>query len=217
MFIGHFGVGFGAKKISSLPSLGTMFLAAQFIDLLWPIFILLGIEKVTIVPGGPPFKTLDFTYYPFSHSLFGVVIWSLLFGLIYYFVKKNLRGSVLLGGLVLSHWVLDFFTHVPDLPIFLWSDTKVGLGLWNSPAATIIIEVLIYLAGAFLYLRYRKEQNKKGLIGTIGLVFVLLLIYIISSFGSASLSVEAIGYSGLGLWIFVAWAYWIDRKVKVVN
>src|SRR5690606_24034260 len=118
MFIGHLGAGMAAKKIESSPSLGTYFLAAQFIDLLWPVFLLLGIEHVVVQPVVTEFTPLNFVYYPFSHSLFAVLIWGVLFALIYFFLKRNFKASLLLGILVLSHWILDFITHIPDLPIF---------------------------------------------------------------------------------------------------
>ena len=136
MFIGHFGAGLSAKKIDSKPSLGTMFLAAQFLDLIWPIFILLGIEKVKIEPGISAANPLDFTYYPWSHSLLIVLFWSLLFGIIYYLAKKNIKSSIVLGLLVLSHWILDLLVHIPDLPLWPGSGIMVGFGLWNS----VIIE-----------------------------------------------------------------------------
>ncbi|MGB5848714.1 MAG: hypothetical protein WBH40_09520, partial [Ignavibacteriaceae bacterium] len=106
MFIGHFGVGFAAKKFVKKTSLGTLFLATQFIDLLWPFFVIFGIEKVAIDPGNTAFTPLDFIYYPFSHSLLGVLIWAILFGVVYYFIIKDLKTSLILGILVLSHWIL---------------------------------------------------------------------------------------------------------------
>ena len=115
MFIGHFGAGLAAKKLDSSPSLGTLFFASQFIDLLWPFFLLMGLESVKIDPGNTAFTPLDFISYPFTHSLAGVLVWSILFGVVYYWRKKQLKTSLILGGLVLSHWVLDFFTHRPDL------------------------------------------------------------------------------------------------------
>src|ERR1035437_3541652 len=122
MFIGHFGTGLAAKKIDEGPSLGTLLLAAQFVDLLWSFFILAGIEKVKIAPGDTVFTPLNFVYYPFSHSLLGAIFWALLFGAVYYLVKKNFRTSVLLGVLVVGHWVLDFISHRADLQLVPWSD-----------------------------------------------------------------------------------------------
>ena len=212
MFIGHYGAGFAGKKIDNQPSLGTMFFAAQFLDLLWPIFILLGIEKVKIEPGLMAANPLDFTFYPYTHSLFFTVIWGILFGAVYFLVRKNLKGSILLGSLVLSHWVLDLIVHRPDLPIFPWSDLKVGLGLWNSVPVSFILEVLIFSTGAFFYISATKAKNKTGNFALWGLIIFLLVIYIANVFGSAPPSVEAIGIAGLSQWIIIAWAYWINKN-----
>jgi membrane-bound metal-dependent hydrolase YbcI (DUF457 family) len=212
MFIGHFGTGLAAKKIDGKPSLGTLFLAAQFIDLLWPVFILAGIEKVKIEPGNTVFTPLNFVYYPFSHSLLGAIFWALLFGAIYYLFKKNFKTSVLLGVLVTSHWVLDFLSHRADLPLVPWSDFKVGLGLWNSLPLTIIIEGLIFCTGAWLYISYARENNRTGFYRIWGLFIFLVVIYINNIFASPPPTEEAIGLVGLSQWLIIAWGYWIDKK-----
>ena len=116
MFIGHYGVAMAGKKVNSRPSLGTLFLAAQFLDILWPVFILLGWERVEIEQVQKQFLTLHFTSYPFSHSLAAALLWSVVFGAIYYLVKKNVKTSVVLAALVFSHWVLDLLVHVPVSP-----------------------------------------------------------------------------------------------------
>lgn len=216
MFIGHFGVGLAAKKIDSKPSLGTLFLASQFIDLLWPIFILIGIEKVQIEPGNTAVTPLNFISYPYSHSLFGVLIWAILLGAVYYMLKKNFRTSLLLGLLVLSHWILDLFTHRPDLQIFPWSDFKMGFGLWNSVPLTIIVEGSIFILGAYFYLSSTKSKNKKGKYGLWGLLIFLTLIYVMNFVGTPPTNINAIAIVGLSQWLLVAWAYWIDRNRNVV-
>jgi hypothetical protein len=212
MFIGHFGVGFGAKKIDNKPSLGTLFLAAQFVDLLWPFLLILGIEKVEITPGITAFNPLDFTYYPFSHSLFGMLVWAVLFGVIYFLFKKNFKSALLLGVLVISHWVLDLIVHIPDLPIFPGGSVKVGLGLWNSIPLTIIVEGSIFLIGVYLYFKSTKTKNKTGTFALWSLVIFLILIYILNIIGPPPESSEAIGYVGLSQWLIIAWGYWIDRN-----
>jgi hypothetical protein len=215
MFIGHFGVGFGAKKVDPLPSLGTLFLASQFIDLIWPFFLLLGIERVEIDPGISAFTPLDFTYYPFSHSLLGVLFWGVLFGVIYFLIRKNKKSAVLLGFLVLSHWILDFITHIPDLPLFPGVEAKVGLGLWNSVLLTIIIEGLIYVSGFVLYIKAAPAKNKTGSVALWGLFIFLIIIYVMNITSPPPPSAEAIGYVGLSQWLIVAWGYWIDRNRRV--
>ncbi len=212
MFIGHFGTGLAAKKLDSKISLGTLFLAAQFIDLLWPIFLLLGIEKVIIEPGNTSFTPLNFISYPYSHSLFGVLIWSLLFGSIYYLNRKNIKSALLLAALVMSHWILDLITHRPDLLIIPWSDIKVGFGLWNSVIFTMLIEGSIFGVGAYLYISCTKAENKKGKIGLWSLLVFLVVIYLMNIFGSPPPSEKAIAVVGLFQWLLVGWAYWIDKN-----
>ncbi len=212
MFIGHFGVGLAAKKIDKKPSLGTLFFASQFIDLLWPVFLILGIEKVKIDPGISAFTPLDFVYYPFSHSLLGVFFWAVLFGTIYFLLKKNIKSAIVLGILVISHWILDLITHIPDLPLFPGIDTKVGFGLWNSVTATIIIELLIFTIGTYFYFKSTKAKNKTGQFALLGLLIFLIVVYFMNIFGSPPPSSEAIGYVGLSQWLLIAWAYWIDRN-----
>lgn len=212
MFIGHFGAGLAAKKIDKKPSLGTLFIASQFIDLLWPILILFNLENVAIDPGNTAFTPLNFISYPISHSFFGVLIWSLLFGLVYYLVKKNLKNSVLLGCLVMSHWILDLITHRPDLQLVPWSELRVGLGLWNSVLFTMIVEGLIFVAGCYFYLTSTKAKNKKGSIGIWSLLVFLVLVYFMNIFSSPPPSAVAIGIAGMFQWLFVIWAYWADKN-----
>ena len=212
MFIGHFGAGFAGKKFNKSASLGTYFMAAQWVDLIWPILVLLGIEKVEIEPGISSVTPLDFTYYPFTHSLFGVLIWALLFGFVYFLIKKNSRVAIILGLLVLSHWLLDLFVHVPDLPIFPGIELKVGLGLWNSLVATLIIEGLVFAAGLYLYLKSTKAKNKTGIFALWGLVVFLVAIYISNLFGPPPPSAEAIGIVGNSQWLIILWGYWIDKN-----
>lgn len=212
MFIGHFGVGFAGKKIEKSVSLGTYFMAAQWIDLVWPILLLLGVEKAEIKPGVSVVTPLNFTYYPFSHSLFGVIVWAVLFGMVYYVIKKNSRNAIILGLIVLSHWILDLFVHIPDLPIFPGYNLKVGLGLWNSLPATLILEGFIFLLGAYLYLKTTKAKNKTGIYSLWALIAFLLLIYVSNLFGPPPTSIEAIGIVGNAQWLIILWAYWIDRN-----
>ena len=118
MFLGHFGVAFAAKKAAPKTSLGTLVFAAQFADMLWPILLLLGVERVRIVPGLLPASPFDFTSYPISHSLVAQLGWGALLGLIYFAIRRDARSALLVGGLVPTHWVLDFVAHRPDMPIY---------------------------------------------------------------------------------------------------
>ena len=212
MFIGHFALALAAKKIDPKPSLGTTFLAAQFIDLLWPVFLLSGLEKVEIDPGNTAFTPLNFVSYPYSHSLLATMIWGVLFGFIYFLLFKNKGTAVLLGVLVISHWFLDLLTHRPDLPLGFAEQTKLGLGLWNNILATIVAEVFIFAAGAYFYIRSTKAKNKTGSWSLIALLIFLTAIYFMNAFGDPPPNAEAIGYVGLFQWLLIAWGYWTDRN-----
>ena len=212
MFLGHFAVAIAAKKIDRLPSLGTYILAAQFLDLLWPVFLLVGAEIVLIDPGNTAFTPLDFVSYPFSHSLVAVVIWAALFGLVYFLVKRTSRAALVLSLVVVSHWLLDFITHRPDLPLGLNETTKVGLGLWHYKWLTVAVELLLFGLSAYGYTRDTRPLNRTGQYAWWGLLLFLLLIYIMNALGDPPSNAEAIGYAGLAQWLFVIWGYWIDRN-----
>lgn len=217
MFIGHFGTGFAAKAVDKKPSLGTLFFAAQFIDLLWPFFLIFGLERVKVIPNNTPFTTLDFIYYPFSHSLLGVIIWASLFGIVYYSIKRDLKSSLILAFLVVSHWILDLVSHIPDLPISPWSNVKVGLGLWNSTILTILVEGIIFFIGVYLYLSVTKANNKIGSIGLWGLILFLIVTYILSIISPPPPDESAIGYTGLSQWILIFWGYWVSKNRSTID
>ena len=147
MFIGHFAVAFAVKRAAPRTSLGVTFAAAQLVDMLWPIFLLLGWEQVRIEPNANPFLTLDFTSYPWTHSLAMGVVWGAVFGGLYFAVTKYKRGAIVVALLVPSHWVLDAVVHVPDLPLYPGGAARIGLGLWSSPVAAIVVEAILFLAG----------------------------------------------------------------------
>jgi multisubunit Na+/H+ antiporter MnhC subunit len=211
MFIGHFGVGFGAKAPAPRVSLGTLFLAAQFMDLLWPTLLLLGVERVAIVPT-TTLTPLEFTHYPYSHSLLLAVVYGLLFGAGYYLYRKHLKSAIVLGLCVVSHWVLDLIVHRPDLPLTPAESIKVGFGLWNHPVAEIIVEGLIFVVGVYFYLRVTRAKNRIGGIAFWALVVFLVVIHLTNLLGPPPPSVTAIAWAGQLQWLIVAWGYWVDHN-----
>ncbi len=210
MFIGHFGVGLGAKKAAPRVSLGTLFLAAQFLDLLWPTFLLLGWEHVTINHKSTEMAPLNFTDFPLSHSLLMAIVWGLVVGAIYFLIKKNRKGAVVLGLCVVSHWVLDLVVHRPDLPLYPGNSPLVGFGLWNYKVVEIIVEGLIFIIGLVFYLRQTKPKNKTGIFAFWSLIIFLALVHISNLFGPPPSSPTAIAWAAELQWLFVAWAYWAD-------
>jgi len=211
MFVGHFGVGFGAKAAAPRASLGTLVLASQFIDLLWPTLLLFGLETVEIRPGITRVTPLDFTSYPISHGLLAVVVWGLLFAGVYQVARRYAAGAVAMFAAVVSHWLLDLVTHRPDLPLWPGSDAKVGLGLWDSLPGTLAVELAVFAAGVALYLRTTRANDRTGVFALWGLVAFLLLVYAANLFGSVPPGVTAIAWAGQAQWLLVAWAYWVDR------
>jgi len=212
MFIGHYAVALAAKKAAPRTSLGTLFIAAQFIDLLWPLFVLVGIEHVRIDPGATAVTPLDFYDYPFSHSFLGVVFWAVLFGVVYFGLRRDGRASIVLALCVASHWFLDLLTHRPDLPLSPGGEARWGLGLWNSLAGTLLVETALFAAGVFVYLRTTRAKNRVGSIGFWALAGILFAIYLTNLFGPPPPDVSTIAYAGNLSWLFVIWAYWVDRN-----
>jgi len=215
MFLGHYAVALAAKKAAPKVSLGTLFLSAQFIDLLWPIFLLLGLEHARVEPGNTALTPLNFYDYPLSHSLVGCAGWSLLLGLIYYVVRRDLRGSSVVAIAVFSHWVLDFITHRPDLPLGFGGDTFFGLGLWNWVVGTIVLEMGLFAAGVALYVRTTTTVDRVGTYAFWSLVVFLTAIYFMNIAGPPPPDVSAIAIAGNAAWLFVVWAYWIDRHRRL--
>ena len=211
MFASHFAVGFAAKRHAPAVSLGTLFLAAQFIDLLWPTFLLLGIEDVRIEPGATAATPLAFVHYPWSHSLLAVLAWSLLLGTGYRWLRGGTRGAVVLGLAVLSHWWLDLLVHAPDLPLYPGHSPLVGFGLWNRPLASLALEMLLLAIGVALYLRATAPADAAGKYGLLGLVAFLVLVQAGNAFGPPPPSKQAIAWVGQAQWLLVLWGYWVDR------
>lgn len=211
MFIGHFGVAFGAKKVVPRVSLGTLILASQFIDLLWPLLLLLGLERVDIVPGVTTVTPLLFSHYPISHSLLAVIGWGILIGGIHFYLKRSRFAALVVGFLVLSHWLLDTIVHRPDLPLYPGSNILIGFNVWSSLPLTLVIELSLFALGVWLYLRTTVATDNKGKWGLVVLVFFLLLVYLANIFGSPPPSSEAIAWVGQSQWLMVLWGYWLDR------
>jgi hypothetical protein len=209
MFIGHFALGFAAKRATPRVSLPVLFATAQLADLLWPVLVAAGIEQVRIDPGNTAFTPLDFISYPFSHSLLMLVIWGVLCGIFY--------KSPILFTLVVSHWVLDFVTHRPDMPLYP-GGPKFGLGLWNSVPATLFVEVLMYAIGVWIYTRTTIPRDNVGRWAFASLVAFLLLGFVASIFGGAPPSVPALYLTAIVLSaVVLLWSWWADNHRKPVS
>lgn len=216
MFIGHIGVGFGAKAAAPGVSLGTLMLAALFLDLLWPALLLLGVERVSIVPGITAVSPLDFEHYPWSHSLLATAVWAALIGGAYYALQREVRGAVIVGLAAASHWALDALVHRPDLPLYPGSALLVGVNLWSTFASGVALELALLALGLLLYLRCTEAADRVGQWALWALVAFVLAIYAANVLGPPPPSVEAIAWTGQAQWLFVIWGYWIDSHRRPV-
>lgn len=210
MFLGHFAVALGAKKAAPRTSLGTLLLGAQLADFLWPVFLLLGWERVQIVPGITRITPLDFISYPYSHSLLAEMLWAALLGGLYYAVRRETRGAIVLALCVPSHWLLDFISHRPDMPL-LPGGGRYGLGLWNHPVATVIVEFALLAAGVAIYRGAVRLQDRAHRYALWSLLTLLCLLYIGSIFGPPPPDMRTLAFSALVMWLTVPWAAWADR------
>ena len=212
MFIGHFAVGFASKRVAPKSSLAVLLAAPLLADLLWPAFLLLGIERVEVTPSTNPFLNLTFLSYPWSHSLLRGCIWALLFAGIYYALTRYTPGTVMVAIGVVSHWVLDVITHRPDMPLSPWSSRLYGFGLWESVPATVIVESLMFITGIWIYTRCTTARDRIGRYAWWGLVAFTALGYVLSLLPAPPPGVTTIGWTALSLGILTAvWAWWADR------
>jgi len=211
MFIGHYGVGFAAKRIDPSIPLWVLFVAVQLLDVFWAPFVLLGIEKVRIVPGITASNPLDLYYMPYTHSLLAALLWSAGAFLAYRLLGPRRGGpmaAVVVGLAVLSHWPLDLLVHRPDLP--LYDDTvKVGLGLWNLPMVALALEATLLFGGMWLY--FGVAAPPRGPMVVFGLAMVTIQVYVF--FGPPPVSDRAAAWTGLaGYTIFSAVAARLERR-----
>lgn len=206
MFIGHAALALAAKPLARRATLGVALAATYWLDLVWPVLVLAGVERVEVAPGITAFTPLDFVHYPWTHSLAAALAWAALFGLGCW--KLGARAALVMGLLVSSHWVLDAVAHRPDLPLWPGSAQRVGLGLWNSIAGTLIVEGVLFAAGVAIYLR----ATGKPALGFWLLIAFLMLAYAGAAFGPPPPNATAVAASALALWLLPLWGWWIERR-----
>ena len=211
MFLGHFGLAYAAKRAAPETSLGSLFLAAQFADLIWPFLLLSGFEKVDIVHGATPLLDLAFVSYPYSHSLATLALFGVLLGSAHFLVRRRLRDAVILALLVPSHWLLDLVVHVPDLPLYPGASTRFGFGVWQSLPLSLAIEFVAFGGGIALYIAATRARDGIGHWATWSLAAFILIAYLGSLAGGAPPDARTLAYSALIMWLLLPWAAWADR------
>jgi len=206
VFIGHAALALAAKPLAPGANLGVALAATYWLDLVWPVLVVLGIERVEVDPGNTAFTPLDFVHYPWTHSLAAALAWSALFAIACW--KLGRRAALVMGLLVFSHWALDALSHRPDLPLWPGSVTMIGLGLWNSVAGTLLVESALFAAGVAIYLRH----SAKAALAFWLLIALFVVAYLGAAFGPPPPSASAVAASALALWLLPVWGWWIERR-----
>jgi hypothetical protein len=217
MFLGHFGLGFAGKRLAPRMSLGSLFLAVEFADLVFWILTLVGAEHFRVSPGATRVTPMDFYDYPWSHSLAALAIWAAVVGAIYAISRGSLAGGLVLALGVVSHWVLDVIVHRPDMPVGLHGP-YLGLDLWNSLPLTIAAEAVVFGAGLAVYLAATRARDPIGVWSLCALVVFLVGAWLASVLGPPPPSERPVQWAGLAMWLLVPWGWWIDRhRVPAVD
>jgi membrane-bound metal-dependent hydrolase YbcI (DUF457 family) len=215
MFIGHFAVGFTSKKFAPRASLAVLMAAPLWADILWPVFVRLGWEHVSIDPQATRYTPLDFYDYPWSHSLLMLVVWATAFALVYWAITRYRAGAYVIWLGVVSHWVLDWIAHRPDMPLWPGGPTY-GLGLWNSIAGTMTLELTMLAVGVWVYARMTRALNWMGLYPFVAFVAVLTIVYFMNSFGSPPRNVQQLtDVADLMIIVVLVWTWWFDHYREV--
>jgi hypothetical protein len=210
VFLGHLAVGFAAKRITPRVSLAMLVLAAQWADTLWPAFLAVGVEQVRIDPGNTAMTPLDFVSYPYSHSLVALVIWGLVVGALYRAIAGGRRTVWVLATLVVSHWLLDYITHRPDMPLYP-GGAKYGLELWRSIPATVIVESVMFAGGVWIYLKATRPRDGIGRWALIALLALLVVAYVANILAGPPPSIDGLWIGALaGAAIVTLLAWWAD-------
>lgn len=216
MFIGHYAVGFASKRVAPQVSLAWFVAGAALLDLLFPLFVILGWEHARFVSAQTPFLRISLDDYPWTHSLLMALVWSAGFGMLCWAVTRARGAALVAGAAVFSHWVLDFVTHSPDLPLLPGGSARVGLGLWYSTVGTIAVEGLMFVAAVWIYARATRAKDKVGRWAWWGLVAFLALSYLGDLASSAPPDPTVFAWVGLVVgWLLVVWAGWVDAHRSV--
>jgi len=217
MFIGHFALGFAAKRVAPRAALPLLLAAPQVLDILWPIFNLCGIERAHIQPGATAASPLVLEYMPYSHGMVAAIGWSVLVGVAYAVIRRDVRTAIVLGLLVSSHWVLDWISHSPDMPILYGDGPRYGLGLWNSIPATLGVEAAMFLAGVLIYTHTTRARDRIGRVALWALVALLAVMFVGAVLGPPPPDGKGVFIVAIAAYSLLLVAWWIDRHRETIG
>ena len=214
MFIAHLGVGLAAKRVAPRASLGVLLFASQTLDILCGLFMVTGIERMKVTPGITRMTPLEFVSFPWSHGLFMSLVWSGLAALLCARLYRERRIGVVVGALVFSHWVLDWISHIPDLPLLFDGSPKVGLGLWNSPVGTMAVEFALFAAGAVVLLMSTRARDRVGVGSLASFIVFFAGMFLLNHYGPpppVDMPQQILGLFILIFVVLLPWGHWMDK------
>lgn len=210
MFMGHYSAAFLAKRLAPEIPLPAYFITCQIIDICWGVFVLLGIEKMRLVPNITASNSLDLYFMPFSHGIPAALMWSILAALVFWCCAKaspqRTRTALVIGVVVGSHWILDYVVHRPDLPV--WYDgLKVGFGLWDYRLPALLLELAILWGALWFSLQAVAGENRRRYV-ILGLVMsvVQILSLMLPTSNNVNIVVVQLLTSYLGVTVLSYWA-----------
>jgi membrane-bound metal-dependent hydrolase YbcI (DUF457 family) len=211
MFVGHLALALASKRTAPTVSLGWLMAGVTALDLLWPPFLIAGIERARVVPGATAFTPLVLDYYPWSHSLLMACVWGLALAALARWRGITRRTTYLLAALVVSHWLLDYITHAPDMPLWPGDSPRFGLGLWNSIPGTLLVEGAMWVAALVIYLRHRRATRWIGPAALWSLVVISTVMWATGPWTPPPPDSSSLGWFALIGWLIVPWAALADR------
>jgi len=211
MFVGHLAVALAAKRAVPKAPLGWLMAAATALDLVWPLFLLAGIEHVRMRAGATAFTPLVFDSYPWSHGLVMAVLWGILLAALGRWRGFSPRICLWLVGLVVSHWVLDFLTHAPDMPLWPGRSPRLGLDLWNSIPGTFALEGAMWGVGIALYLCGRRATRWIGPLAFWSFVAISTVMWVTGPWSPPPPNQQFLAWFALIGWIVLPWTAIADH------
>jgi hypothetical protein len=212
MLVGHVAAGLIGKRVEPKLSLGTLVLASVLADLVWCVCMLAGFEQIEIGQGRGAARYLEAVEIGYSHSLFTNTIFAALLAAVYWISRRSARAAWVLFLVVLSHWVLDVVSHPPDMPLAPGLAMRLGLGLWRSVPATMIVEGSLWCLGIALYIRATHARTWSGSVVFWVVAALLTLAWYNNIAGPPPADIRSMPASSLVFFsLVVLWAYWMNH------